>query len=474
MTKKEYLRQLEEEIVLIDEDIADDIIEYYKLRFEEGKRFESKTVEEIILELGEPKELAKRIYGSYDIREDLWESAREDEVQMKKVLPVILFDLLVGTWLIPLLVFLTLTGFASFVTFPFVIAAIPGLVIRDALLVILLAIGTYSILLLLVLGLTEVGIVVIKNILIWNLKVLSPKNKTTSRMIKRVSLFHWMRQVKMGRNIFINLGMVAISIISISFILLSNFNSEVFGIFDTQPVLSQESSRDLSQEIIDGEVYSIFIDVGNVDVQLVENLSDELLVTHKYNFEDGFSVIVDTERNMINIYTYQDQVNEGFLNNYAASIRVSIPEDLLVDIVNIKTLEGDIDVLNYEVNKITVNNQLGDVHFYDLEADTAVITTDEGSVTLISGFYEEITVASTDAYITINDVNNMLNDGTKIKISSFKGTVNLNNTYFKAFDIDTNSADVFIANENEIYIIQSMKVNSNEGEVVINAPYIEE
>lgn len=473
MTKKEYLRQLEEEIILIDEDIADDIIDYYKLRFEEGKRFESKTAEEITEELGTPKELAKRIYASYDIREDLWESAREDDVELKKAVPVILFDLLVGTWLIPLIIFLILTGFASFVTFPFVIAAIPGLVIRDALLVILLAIGTYSILLLLVLGISEVGVVVVKNILIWNLKVLSPRNKTTARMIKRVSLFQWMRQVKMGRNIFINLGMVAISLISISFILLSNYNSDVFSIFGTQAVITRDPSRDLAEEIALGEVYTLNIDVGDVDVQLVENLSTEVRVTHKYSLEDGFFFEVDTEKNVIVIRTYQEQVNEGLFNNYEASTVISIPEELILESVNIVSQNGDIDVLHYESDVLNIENNEGDIYMYNPEVGSSEIVSKEGSITVLDGFVKELYIVSVDSFVNVSDVNNMLNDGSSVKIDIVKGEVNLRNTYFKVIEVETLSANINLKNENDVYVIEELITNSTEGIIIVEAPYQE-
>jgi len=474
VTKKEYLHQLEAEIILLDEDIADDIIEYYKLRFEEGKRFENKTVLEIIEDLGDPKDLAKRIYSSYDIREDLWESARDEKVNLFKAVSVLVFDILVGTWLVPLLVFLTLTGFASFVTFPFVIAALPGLVIKDAFLVILLALGTYSILLLLVLGLAEVGIVVIKNILIWNLKVLTPKNKTTARMIKRLSLFQWMRQIKMGRNIFINLGMVAITLVSVSFILLSNFNSDVFGAFNTRSDIVKTYERDLSHEIESGDEYTIIANIGDVDIRFVTNLTNELQITHKYNLNDGFTYDVDFEKNMIYINTFQDKVSDGFINTYTASILVSIPEGLIVSKVDVDLIDGDVDVLKFISDEFNVKNHYGDIHLYNLLTSRSEIISSEGTITIIAGQYDLLTIVSTDSYITVNDINNMLNDGSKLSINTIQGVVNLTNIYFEELTVDTLKADVFVSNDNEVYVINKLEIVSDEGVVVIDAPYLQD
>ncbi len=473
MTKREYLRQLEVAIELLDEDIADDIIEHYRTRFDEGKKYESKTALEVIDELGTPKELAKRIYSSYGIREDLWTSARQEDVKTRKVIPVILFDILIASWLIPLLVFITLAGFGSFVTFPFVISAVPGLTITDGLLVTLLAIGTYAILLLLMMGLTEVGIVIVKNILIWNLKVLSPKNKTTARLIKGFSLFQWMREMKLGRNLFINIGMIGISVISISFILLSNFSPDVFSVFASNATLNDNNVRDMSAEIESGEAYTISINVGDVDVRIVENPGENLEVNHQYNLEDGFNLAVDLDENTINISTLQDEVNDTFFRDYSAEMFISIPEGLNIDVVYVTTLEGNVDILDFEAGNIRVANQIGDIYLYSMESDDTTIISEEGSITLIEGYYQKIDIATTTSFITVNNINNMLKDGDTLEITTFGGTVDLKNTYYKNIDVSTNSAPIYLVNENTIYEIETLNITSPEGEIIIDASYIE-
>jgi uncharacterized membrane protein len=69
MTQKEYLLELEQEIELLDADIAEEVLDHYQARFRDASRYENKTDDEVILELGTPRQLAKRIYESYGIKD---------------------------------------------------------------------------------------------------------------------------------------------------------------------------------------------------------------------------------------------------------------------------------------------------------------------------------------------------------------------------------------------------------------------
>jgi len=283
MTQKDYLIELEQEIELLDEEIAEEIIEYTQARFRDAFRYENKSEAEVIADLGTPRQLAKRVYESYGIKDSLWTSSRSDNIKLYQVVLMVLFDVFVASWVIPLMVFIVLTGFASFITFPVVIAAIPGLVLQDVILVLLLAIGAYSLLLLFAIGLTELTIVIIRNILILNFKVITPQNKTTIRLLKNISLFSWMRRVKLGRNIFINLGMMGVTLVSFSFLFLLNSGTAIGDIFGAQQTIQTQFSTSLVEQIGRNEPYNIVIQMGDVDVRIQPLAIDELRIDRAYN-----------------------------------------------------------------------------------------------------------------------------------------------------------------------------------------------
>ncbi len=361
MTKKEYLRKLDEELILLDEEIADDILEYYKNRFDDDKRYENKSDSEIIESLGDPFELAKRIYSSYGIKPEKWESAREDDVSTVKAILVLAFDVFIASWLIPLLVFLTLSILATFVTFPFVIASLPSFGISDIILVIILSFGVYALLILLILGLAEISIIVTKNILIMNIKILSPRNKTTSRLVKRMSLFAWLRRMKMGRNIFINLAMIAITLVAISFLIITTVDTEILSAIGDQPLLSTPHDRDFTTEIMEGEPYTLSIEVGDVDLDFRKNLSNEVKVLHEYNMDDLFTYVVDPDKNYIFIETSQESIEQEFIATYEGTITISLTVGLNISGISITEGDCNLTMYNYELSDLTNDIKDGDI-----------------------------------------------------------------------------------------------------------------
>ncbi|QVK20436.1 DUF4097 family beta strand repeat protein [Mycoplasmatota bacterium] len=470
MTKKEYLRKLDEELILLDEEIADDILDYYRSRFDEEKRFENKTDEEIIKSLGDPFDLAKRIYSSYGIKPEKWESARNDDINTVRAVLVLMFDVFVASWLIPLLVFLSLSVFATFVTFPFVIATLPSFGINDIILIIVLAFGVYSLLILLILGLVEISIIVIRNILIMNVKVLSPRNKTTSRLIKRVSLFEWMRRMKMGRNVFINLGMIAISLVAISFLIITTVDNDILSTIGAQPTIKNTFPEDLSEEIIEEEAYSIKIDVGDLDINLVRNLSTELQITHEYNMDDLFKYSVDYENNKIDIKTYEDKLNGGFFGVYEGVLTVSVPADLLINEIDIDAGESDIEMFHYDSDVLDIEIDSGDINMYKVDVQEATITSDEGNINLLDSWAVELSITVDDGFIFLSDIDSYLRLGEKLNITNSEGDITLESVYFKDIVIDNPLGDFHFRNFNEFYEIENLEVKSIEGEVIVEPP----
>ena len=61
----------------------------------------------------------------------------------------------------------------------------------------------------------------------------------------------------------------------------------------------------------------------------------------------------------------------------------------------------------------------------------------------------------------------MLNDGSTFRVSSSMGTVQLNNVYFRGINVDTTTADIYLSNDNDIYIRANIKANTILDERII-------
>jgi uncharacterized protein (UPF0248 family) len=110
---------------------------------------------------------------------------------------------------------------------------------------------------------------------------------------------------------------------------------------------------------------------------------------------------------------------------------------------------------------------------YSTESEATFITGEDGYITMIDGFHKSLNIASTTSNISVNNINNMLKDGDKLEVTTFDGSVNLKNTYFKDIEVGTNNAPVYLMNENSIYVIEVLEIVSPEGEVIIDATYTE-
>lgn len=471
MTQKDYLIELEQEIELLDEEIAEEIIEYTQARFRDAFRYENKSEAEVIADLGTPRQLAKRVYESYGIKDSLWTSSRSDNIKLYQVVLMVLFDVFVASWVIPLMVFIVLTGFASFITFPVVIAAIPGLVLQDVILVLLLAIGAYSLLLLFAIGLTELTIVIIRNILILNFKVITPQNKTTIRLLKNISLFSWMRRVKLGRNIFINLGMMGVTLVSFSFLFLLNSGTAIGDIFGAQQTIQTQFSTSLVEQIGRNEPYNIVIQMGDVDVRIQPLAIDELRIDRAYNLEDGFNVRIDDTTRTIFITTIQDVIEEGLFISYQATYDIFIPQSLLLGNITARIRTGEIELDRLNAEEITINQLRGELFIYGLEATSLTVNATNLKVRVLDSYFLVVEMNLDQGTILLDQINDIITDGLFFTLNTTSATTTVNDAYFRNYTFVSITGDVFLQNRNTIYQVESIDISTIEGEVLIPLRY---
>jgi len=463
MTQKEYLIELEQEIVLLDEEIAEEIIEYYQARFRDALRYENKSEADVIAELGSPRQLAKRVYESYGIKDSLWTSSRNTNIKLHQVILMVLFDVFVASWVIPLMIFVVLTGFASFITFPVVIAAIPGLVIQDVILVILLAIGSYSLLLLFAIGLTELTIVMLKQILILNYKVLTPQNKTTIRLLKDISLFSWMRQVRLGRNIFLNLGMIGVSLVSFSFLFLLNSGTAVGDILGTQQTIEVVFSRSLQPQIASEEPYNLVLQMGDVDVRIQTYESSDLRVDRSYNLEDGFGVRIDETTKTIFITTLQDVIEEGLFVSYDAVYDIFLPDSLVLGNITIRILNGSVELDRLTAQDIIITQRTGELFAYQLEANSLLFTSQRAKARVLESYLMVLEMNVSAGTMLVNQLNDIITDGLFLTINSSSATTTINDAYFRNYQLNAITGDIYLQNRNTLYQVESINVSMVEG-----------
>lgn len=471
MTQKEYLLELEQEIELLDADIAEEVLDHFQARFRDALRYENKSEDDVIQELGTPRQLAKRIYESYGIKDSVWTSARNANLNVSQVILVLLFDVFVASWMIPLMIFLVLTGFASFITFPFVITALPGLVLQDAVLVVILAIGAYSLLLLFALGIAELGVLLIKNILILNFRILTPQNRTTTRLLKNLSLFSWMRQVKLGRNIFINLGMIGLTLVSVSFLFLLNTGTQVGDIFGVQPEITQIITEDLQPLIDSEEIHNVVIQIGNADVRLLTNPTSQMTITREFNIQDGYRYAYNESNNTLFITTTSEVIDEGFFRTYNANYTISLPEKLFLGVVTIRVANADVDIEGIVADDISITQESGELFIYDINVVETEIFATDSVIRLFDSYSQVVNVQLDRGFVRLDRLNDIITDGLFLTVAVNDALIDIEDSYFRNYDVASISSDIFLQNSNLIYQPASLRITSANGSFTINEAY---
>jgi hypothetical protein len=73
----------------------------------------------------------------------------------------------------------------------------------------------------------------------------------------------------------------------------------------------------------------------------------------------------------------------------------------------------------------------------------------------------ELNVA--DGTILINQLNDIINDGLFLTINASSATTTINDAYFRNYQMNSITGDIFLQNNNTIYQVESIQVSTVEG-----------
>jgi hypothetical protein len=312
-------------------------------------------------------------------------------------------------------------------------------------------------------GLTELTVIIIKQILILNYKVLTPQNKTTIRLLKDISLFAWMRQVRLGRNIFLNLGMIGMTLVSFSFLFLLNTGTEIGDILGTQQTIESSVTRSLQGQINSQEVYNLVIQMGDVDVRIQTIESTDLRVDRAYTLEDGFSLQIDDATKTIILTTIQDVIEEGLFIDYTAAYDVFLPASLRLGTVTVRIQEGAVELDRLTAQDIVVRQRSGELFAYQLDARSLTFTSRKAKARVLESYLLVLEMNVDAGTILIDQLNDIITDGLVITINTASTTTTINDAYYRRYQINSITGDVFLQNRNTLYQVESIDVAMVEG-----------
>ena len=499
MNKLDFLRTLDKELSVLDKEERQEILAFYEERFYSGTIYENKTEIEVINELEEPEVIAKNVLEEYGVSPKFVKTKEErySNVSVTRLVWLVIFDLLVVSWLIPTLYSVVVSLFGSLISYVGVIGLLFGSPTFTDQMLFLFASGVYILIFLLALVVLDLSIWSTKKIFIYHANVLKFQNREKmAKKLNGVSVDEWFKKHKI-LNLIKSLSFIgAIVLMVASGIYLFTGDDNIFDVYGNKEQLSEVTSEDLTQDIFDGETWNIMTDFDNIAVEIHSVNGDEITITHTYTEESDYTIDVDTTTNVITISNDVDFTFSffkiadifAFLNG-GDKVVIEVPENLLLDNVGIQTLNGSVEIRNVSTGEVSIDVSNGKISLDglditgDIDLDTSNgdvivkniegryklnVRTSNGGIFLDNNSFYDYDLYTSNGRINAENLNVLNQDGVTLKFRTSNGKIIMNEVYVDNIDIKTTNGDIDFYNIDTDFLPSKFVKDTSNGDVNTN------
>ncbi len=499
MNKLDFLRRLNKELGMLDEQEKREILAFYEERFYSGTIYENKTEEEVISELETPEVIARNVLEEYGVSPKYVKTKEEryTGIDSSKLIILVLFDIFIASWLIPTLYSIVVAIFGSSLSY----IGLFGLMFGEQTVTeeFLFAFGTAAYILLFLFGLVvlELTLYVTKKIIIYHLNVLKFKNRDKiSRKLHRFSVDGWFKRHRTAntlKTVFFVGALVALVYSGYNL-----FKGEVSMIdqFTNTTQITDVYSEDLSTDIAGDLAWDIVTDFENMQVEIIPVLGTELVVTHKYVESEDFEIDINIETNTLTISNDFPNVSFWFDIDSLYSIfgegnvvYIEVPVDLILDDVDVDTMNGAVTLIDVEVKTLDITTLNGAIRLDSITVGGNVnVETSNGEIYIkeVVGSYELVARTSngriilrdlefiyygldtSNGGIDLKNLNVENQDGLELIADTSNGSIELVDVYVKDVQLDTSNGDIDYHNEDSTFELDNFEADTSNGDVSEN------
>jgi uncharacterized membrane protein len=501
MSKIEFLNALDKELSVLSKEERREIIAFYEERFYTGTMYENRTEEEILAELESPRKIAKNVLEEYGVSKRYVKNEKErySNVSVVKVILLIAFDVFVVTWLIPTLYGVVVSLFTALFSYVGVVPLAIGTVSKyDAYVFAFLTAG-YVLMFLFALVVLEAAFYVTKKTIILHLNVFKMnKREVWIKRLSKLSVDRWFKRHRFFKTIK-NLALIGaiVTIVYTGFWLFNN-QEDVLAYYEYDEIQTDVYELDVSDDIAGLETWMIETDFEWMDVELTISDDDSIHVYHQYNELDDFTISIDDDTNTITVE--QDYQDDWFSFNVVDAfrwfrnkklVRIEVPSDLLIESADIKTISGDVDLDNVDLESLTIQMTNGtvslqsisvqdDIDIFNTNGNISVrdtessnqgvlsITNSNGRISVKRVVFDEIEIDNTNGDIIINDLNVTLQNASSVTVNTTNGRIDLLNVYAAVVTCDSTNGDIDYFNDDESFEVISFDADTTNGRVSTN------
>lgn len=497
MNKNDFLRRLDRELSVLDKNERKELLDFYEERFYSGKIYEHKTEQEIIADLESPEVIARNILSEYGVSPKHVKSKEErySGIETSSLLILIIFDVLVATWLIPSLFSAAFAILGSLLSYIGVVPLLFGNPTDMDVYFFLLLTGIYFLLFLFGLLVLDLSIYVTKKVAVWHMNVFKLKNR--EKWIKKlhtVSIDNWFKKRRL-LNFVKGLATIAsfVVIVYSGYMLFSSDSNYIDELINA-PRESVEYKEDVSLDITNGDVWTISTEFDNMVVEVVKSNVSEIKVVRTYqNVDDDFEIDIDVENNTLTMsndfenqffWSIKDIFSQIFRTN---KVIIYVPEDLVIDRVNIETGNGAVSVNDLVVTDLDVTTMNGTITIDNVVVDsdmtlktlngrvivedvfggthTLKASTSNGQINLDTVEFAMYDLDTSNGKIIVKNANEDQKDGITLNADTSNGDIDLENVYVKDVDVRTMNGDIDFYNEDTTFVVVNFDYSTTNGSV---------
>ncbi len=499
MNKSDFLKRLDKELGILDNEEKKQILDFYEERFYTGTIYENKTEEEVISELESPEVIARNVLEEYGVSPKFVRTKEERYIGVdpSKLIILVLFDLFIVSWLLPTLYSVTISIFTSLLSYVGVVGLLIGAHTAADEYLFVFATGGYIILFIFGLLVLELSIYATKMIVIYHMNVLKYKNRDkVTKKLHRYSVEGWLKRHKFANRLknIMFVGALVIMLYSGYHLFFGDIN--LINEYSNQPQTTDVYTEDLSADILADETWEIVVRFDSKEVEIIPVLGTELIITHKYEELNNFEIDIDSDSNtltLVNVDTTQfhwaDFRTIFYFFGNRDSIVIEVPIDMLLGDVDIQVYNGEIELFGVEVGQLDINASNGKISLDEIIInDDVTIYTSNGEINIqeVTGTYD-LSATTSNGRIYIKDVEftkyyldtsngsiilkdlNVINyDGVLLSADTSNGNIDLEDVYVLDVSLDTSNGNIEYFNSDSSFEVDNLNTDTSNGNISTN------
>ncbi len=450
--KKDFIEALKHELRLLNVSEREELISFYEDRFENA-RFEGKNESDIIKELESPTQIAANVYEQYGINPAVIDQTPRKTSLIGGLAKVILVDLFVASWAIPVLYAVTFGLAVSLLSFPLIFSGMGSYSTVAIMLNLIFSFASYFIIFVIVIYLFDVTVSFTCWILEMHVRLVNDQAADrVANFPKEHKLRNYLRTTQWKLKLLVPIAILSLVVSPAIYFTNGHSQSGWFGTPSKADIVEKTLSFESTFDTI------LNFDVVNTDITYRVGNVDKIQIDLVYY--EGNELIVNENNHEIKIYSQGQHFSFNPYSLFAfdklsksSTIVVTVPEAALLKSVNLNSVSGRIEVTNLISAESSFETVSGNIKLKTSNSGDIKISSVSGSISLDDIKTDKILVETVSGNVNLNKCGSVTNG---VRVETVSGDTIIRELFNSNVNIDSVSGDA------TYYIVdQSRKSNIN-------------